>query len=297
MSTFELIRTETANKMDSNKETSVKRMCRLLEVSRSGYYDFLDRKTASPPEREERLLAMIRAIHAQYEGAYGVRRMHRELVEAGEKVSRKRVRRIMRENGIRSVHTPKFIKTTDSNHDLGYSPNLLNQDFGVDAPDRVWVGDITYVWTAEGWCYLAVLLDLYSRRVVGWALDDNLRTELPLRALQRALEARSPSSGLIHHSDRGSQYAAHAYRKVLAKWKASQSMSGAGNCYDNAVAESFFASLKKERLHHMAFATRTEAYDAIARYIDGFYNPARRHSALGNTSPLQYEREGVAMAA
>ena len=297
MSPFELIRTETANDTPSNKGTSVKRMCRLLEVSRSGYYDHLNRQAAPPPEREERLIAMIRAIHAECEGAYGVRRMHRELLEAGERVSRKRVRRLMRDNGIRSVQTPKFIKTTDSNHDLGYAPNLLNQQFGVDAPDRAWVGDITYVWTAEGWCYLAVLLDLYSRRVVGWALDDNLRTELPLRALQRALEARSPSSGLIHHSDRGSQYAAHAYRKVLAKWKASQSMSDAGNCYDNAVAESFFASLKKERLHHMAFATRTEAYDAIERYIDGFYNPARRHSALGYISPLQYEQEGAPIAA
>lgn len=289
MSKFELIRTEAANH-------SVQRMCRLLEVSRSGYYAYLERRAKPLPERQERLLAMIRATHAECQGAYGVRRIHRELVESGEQVSRKTVRRIMREHGIRAVQTPNFIKTTDSNHALGFAENLLKQDFCVDEPDRVWVGDITYVWTAEGWCYLAVLLDLFSRRVVGWAFDDHLRTELPLRALTRALEARSPAPGLIHHSDRGCQYAAHAYRKVLATWQASQSMSDAGNCYDNAVAESFFASLKKERLHHMAFATRTEAYDAIESYIDGFYNPTRRHSTLGYISPLQYEREGGAIA-
>jgi putative transposase len=142
-----------------------------------------------------------------------------------------------------------------------------------------------------------VLLDLHSRRVVGWAMDDNLRTDLPLRALDRALGARSPKPGLIHHSDRGSQYAAAGYRKVLATWQVSQSMSDAGNCYDNAVAESFFASIKKERLHHAAFATRTEAYDAVERYIDGFYNPTRLHSALGYVSPLRYERSCVPLAA
>lgn len=291
MSAFELIRTEAAGH-------SVKRMCRLLGVSRSGYYDHLERRSAPPPARDERLVSMIRSFHAAAEGAYGVRRMHRELVDAGERVSRKVVRRLMRENGIQSVHTPPpFTKTTDSAHDLGFAPNLLGQDFQTWAPDRVWVGDITYIWTAEGWCYLAVLLDLYSRRVVGWALDDNLRTDLPLRALQRALEARSPAPGLIHHTDRGRQYAAAEYRKMLAKWQVSQSMSDAGNCYDNAVAESFFASLKKERLHHTAFATRTEAYDAVERYIDGFYNPTRRHSTLGFLSPLEYEMEARLAAA
>ena len=203
----------------------------------------------------------------------------------------------MREHGIRSVHPRPFHKTTDSNHALGFAPNLLGQDFTVNAPDRIWVGDITYVWTAEGWAFLAVLLDLYSRRVVGWAMGESLHAELPLRALQRALGARSPAPGLIHHSDRGSQYAAHEYRKLLARWQVSQSMSGAGNCYDNAVAESFFASLKKERLHHMVFATRTEAYDAVERYIDGFYNPTRRHSLLGYVSPLAYERQEGAAAA
>jgi putative transposase len=290
MSPFELIRAEAA-------DHSIQRMCRLLGVSRSGYYDHLTRREQPPTSRHERLLALIRSIHAACGGAYGVRRMHRELLDAGERVSRKLVRRLMREHGIRSVHPRPFHKTTDSNHALGFAPNLLGQDFTVDAPDRIWVGDITYVWTAEGWAYLAVVLDLYSRRVVGWAMSDSLHTELPLRALQRALGARSPAPGLIHHSDRGSQYAAHEYRKLLARWQVSQSMSGAGNCYDNAVAESFFASLKKERLHHMVFATRTEAYDAVERYIDGFYNPTRRHSLLGYVSPLAYERREGEVAA
>lgn len=290
MSPFELIRTEAA-------EHSIQRMCRLLGVSRSGYYDYQARREQPPTPRNDRLIALIRAVHAACEGAYGVRRMHRELLDAGENVSRKLVRRLMRDHGIRSVHTRHFHKTTDSNHDLGFAPNLLEQDFKTQAADRVWVGDITYIWTAEGWTYLAVLLDLYSRRVVGWAMDDCLHAELPLRALQRALGARSPAPGLIHHSDRGSQYAAREYRKQLAQWQVSQSMSGAGNCFDNAVAESFFASLKKERLHHMVFATRTEAYDAVERYIDGFYNPTRRHSLLGYVSPLRYERQDGVIAA
>jgi transposase InsO family protein len=281
---FDHIRAEAA-------EHSVQRMCGLLGVSRSGYYDHVARQEQAPPIDDERLVAKIRAFQSVAEGAYGTRRMHRELQADGEHVGRRRVRRLMREHGIVAVQTKLFHKTTDSNHDLGYAPNLLQQDFATDAPDRVWVGDITYLWTAEGWCYLAVLLDLYSRRVVGWAIDNHMRAELPLRALNRALEARGPQPGLIHHTDRGSQYAAHIYREVLATWGASQSMSDAGNCYDNAVAESFFASIKKERLSLRAFATRTEVYDAVARYIDGFYNPTRRHSTLGDISPMQYERE------
>ena len=172
MSPFELIRTEAA-------DYSIQRLCRLLDVSRSGYYDYLARREQPPAPRHDRLIVLIRAVHASCEGAYGVRRMHRELLEVGENVSRKLVRRLMREHGIRSVHTPRFHKTTDSNHSLGFAPNLLGQDFTTVAADRVWVGDITYVWTAEGWCYLAVLLDLYSRRVVGWAMDSSLHTDLP----------------------------------------------------------------------------------------------------------------------
>ena len=290
MSVFELIRTEAAHH-------PVKRLCRLLEVSRSGYYDHVARRAERPPPAQDRLVVMMRAIHATCEGAYGTRRMHRELLAAGERLGRRKVRQLMRENDIRAVQTPRKPRTTDSKHDLGFAPNLLEQDFATEAPDRVWVTDITYVCTATGWCYLAVVLDLYSRRVVGWAFDEHMRTELPLRALKRALQSRNPSPGLIHHSDRGSQYAAKDYRKMLTQWQLAPSMSGTGNCYDNAVAESFFASLKKERLNHMAFATKTEAFDAIAQYIDGFYNPTRRHSTLGYISPMEYERVNVPMAA
>jgi putative transposase len=284
---FDHIRAESASH-------SVQRMCRLLGVSRSGYYDYVARQGQPPPADDERLVTKMRAFQSAANGTYGTRRMHRELAADGERVGRRRVRRLMREHGIVAVQTLLFHKTTDSNHTMGFSPNLLQQNFATEAADRVWVADITYVWTAEGWCYLAVLLDLFSRRVVGWALDKHMRAELPQRVLSRALQARSPQPGLIHHSDRGSQYAAKSYRKLLATWAVSQSMSGAGNCYDNAVAESFFASLKKECVSRSPFATRTEAYDAIAQYIDGFYNPTRRHSTLGYVSPMMYEQSAHA---
>ncbi|NRA32815.1 MAG: IS3 family transposase [Polyangiaceae bacterium] len=235
--------------------------------------------------------ARIRAAHRECEGAYGSRRMARRLKEDGEHVGRRRVRRLMRENSVFAVQPRRFRKTTDSDHDFGIAPNLLEQDFDVKQLNRVWVSDITYIWTEEGWSFLAVVLDLCSRRVVGWAIDDNMKADLPLKALERALRSRQPTSGLIQHSDRGSQYASHRYRKLLADWEAIASMSGTGNCYDNAVAESFFASLKKERIRHQAFATRTEAHDAVAKYIDGFYNPTRYHSTLGYLSPVRYEQE------
>jgi transposase InsO family protein len=275
VSVFAQIRAEAA------EGSSVQRVCKLLGVSRSGYYDHQARE---------------RAFQSLADGTYGARRLHREIVDDGEHVGRRRVRRLMREHGIVAVQTKLFRKTTDSNHSLGYAPNLLQQDFATASVDRVWVGDITYLWTGEGWCYLAVMLDLFSRRVVGWALDEHMRADLPQRALSRALQARNPQPGLIHHSDRGSQYAAHDYRKMLATWGMAQSMSGAGNCYDNAVAESFFASLKKECTSRHAIATRTEAYDAVARYIDGFYNPTRRHSTLGYVSPLRYEQQAALAA-
>ncbi len=290
MSVFDHIRAEAA------EGSSVQRVCALLGVSRSGYYDHVARQALPTPSDEERLVTKMRAFQSAANGTYGKRRMHRELVADGEQVGRRRVGRLMREHGIVAVQTKLFHKTTDSNHKLGFAPNLLQQSFATHGADRVWVGDITYLWTGEGWCYLAVLLDLFSRRVVGWAIDEHMRADLPQRALERALQARCPQPGLIHHSDRGSQYAAHGYRKVLASWSVVQSMSDAGNCYDNAVAESFFASLKKECTSRTAFATRTEAYDAVARYIDGFYNPTRRHSTLGYVSPLRYEQQAALAA-
>jgi putative transposase len=206
-----------------------------------------------------------------------------------EPVGRNRVARLMRINGLLARAPRRFRVTTDSDHLMPVAPNLLQQNFRVDEPNRVWVGDITYVWTAQGWGYLAVLLDLYARRVVGWSFANHMRRELPLKALRRALGARRPAPGLIHHSDRGSQYASDEYQRVLVNHHVVCSMSRPGDCYDNAVAESFFASLKKECLSRIHFATHTEAYDAIARYIDCIYNPIRRHSTLGYLSPINFE--------
>jgi putative transposase len=260
-------------------------------VSPSGYYAWLKRE-AGPRRRESaRLTAKLRAVHAQTRGVYGARRMVRELRADGECVSRKWVVRLMRDGGLRATGARRFRATTDSNHSEPVAPNLLDRQFRPDAPNRAWVGDITYVWSAEGWCYVAVLLDLYAKRVVGWAMASHLRTELPLNALKRALATRRPPPGLVHHTDRGCQYASAAYQAVLRDHELTCSMSRAGDCYDNAVAESFFASLKKECLHRHAFATRTEVYDAVAAYIDGFYNPVRRHSAAGYLSPINRELE------
>ena len=279
MSPFEIILAEAA-------QFPVTVLCALLGVSTSGYYAFLARGRSMREATDLRLTTKIRAVHARTRGVYGSRRMAEEL---DEPVGRNHVARLMRENDLLARSPRRFRVTTDSKHSLPIAPNLLEQDFTADGPNRVWVGDITYVWTAEGWGYLASLLDLFGRRVVGWAFADHMRTELPLKALQRALEARSPAPGLIHHSDRGSQYASREYRQVLRDHQLACSMSRAGDCYDNAVAESFFASLKKECLSRVHFATLTEAYDAIAAYIDGFYNPVRRHSALGYLSPINYE--------
>ena len=293
MSLFAHIRAEAA-------EFSIERLCRLVDVSRSGYYAWLQRQHRRPSakkQREFRLVTKIRAIQKAVGGVYGSRRMTAELRADGEEVGRRLVRRLMRRHGLQAQGPRRFRVTTDSNHSEPIAPNLLEQNFVTAAPDLAWVADITYVWTAEGWSYLAVVLDLFSRRVVGWSFADHMRTELPLAALERALAVRQPAPGLIHHSDRGSQYASHAYRAVLRDHQVAQSMSRAGDCYDNAACESFFATLKKERLHRQHFATRTEAFDAIANFIDGFYNPTRRHSALGYLSPIDFENMPLAQAA
>jgi transposase InsO family protein len=283
VSAFELVRAEAAN-------FPVSVLCELLDVSTSGYYAWLERPPSTRDRDDVRLVAKIRAVHSSNGAVYGSRRMTEELRADDEVVGRSRVVRLMQEHELHARKARKFKTTTDSKHDKAIAPNLLEQQFDVDAPNEAWVGDITYVWTTEGWGYLAVLIDLFSRRVVGWSFADHMRRELPLKALERAFEAREPDAGLIHHSDRGSQYASGDYRAALTNRDVACSMSRAGDCYDNAVAESFFASLKKECIHRHHFATRTEAYDAIAKYIDGFYNPIRRHSALGYLSPIDYER-------
>jgi len=264
-------------------------LCEAVGVSRSAYYAW---RSSEPSARElanERILAEIRAIHVENEARYGSPRVVNELRERGHEVGKHRVARLMRENGIFARMRRRFRHTTDSNHKLPVAPNLLEQNFTATAPNQAWVGDITYIWTAEGWSYLAVLLDLYSRRVVGWALRKSLNRELAVAALRHALTCRRPTTGLVHHTDRGSQYASQEYRSLLDAHGVRCSMSAAGNCYDNAVAESFFATLKKELVHGCAFETRSEAYDAISDYIENYYNAKRRHSAAGNQSPINFE--------
>ncbi len=276
---------------------TVVELCDNLGIGRSSHYARRDRKPSQRARDNERLTVEIRAIHAASKQRYGSPRIHAELVENGRQVGENRVARLMREQDIKARPRRRFRVTTDSKHDDPIAPNLLQRDFDAERPNQVWVGDITYIWTAEGWCYLAVLLDLYSRRVVGWALKRTLSRELALTALGNALRMRRPPSGLIHHTDRGCQYASKDYRRMLSVHRVTPSMSRKGDCWDNAVAESFFATLKKELVHGCAFQTRTEAYDAIADYIDNFYNAWRRHSHNGYVSPNAAESNSVALAA
>ncbi len=274
----------------AKKEFPVHRLCRVLGVSQSGYFAWRRRPASSRQREDLVLLAHIRSAFALSNETYGSPRMTRELQESGLRVGRRRTARLMRENGLKARQKRRFKRTTDSHHPLPIAPNLLDQDFSAERPNEKWNADISYVWTAEGWLYLAVVLDLFARRVVGWAASDRLHKELPLEALRKALAIRQPSAGLIHHSDRGSQYCSVAYQAVLKEHGILVSMSGKGNCFDNAVVETFFKTLKSEMVWRTAFQTRAEARDAIARYIDGFYNPVRRHSTLDFISPAQFER-------
>jgi putative transposase len=217
----------------------------------------------------------------------------RELQEAGLKVGRRRTARLMRANGLRARPKRRFTRTTDSHHAHPIAPNLLDQDFSAERPDEKWGSDISYIWTREGWLYLAVVIDLFARRVVGWAVSERLHTDLALTALRRALALRRPAPGLIHHADRGSQYCSAAYQAELRAHGFQISMSGRGNCFDNAMVETFFKTLKSELVWRTVFQTRAEAEQAIGGYIDGFYNPVRRHSALDFLSPVQFERRAA----
>jgi transposase InsO family protein len=233
----------------------------------------------------------IKRVFEASRGTYGSPRVHAELLELGHELDVKRVARIMAEMGLVARRKPKFRKTTDSNHDLPVAANVLDREFEVTEPDRVWVADITYIWTLEGWMYLAVIIDLFSRRVVGWSMADHMRTELVLDALSAALGSRAPSeAGLLFHSDRGSQYAATAYQEALDTAGILCSMSRRANCWDNAVAESFFSTLKTELVHNVIFTTKASAKFSIAEWIDVFYNGQRRHSTIGHVAPADYER-------
>jgi putative transposase len=269
-------------------------MCRVLDVAPAGYYVW--EKRSSPCARaiaDERLVLNIRLSHAASDGAYGAPRVLRDLRDDGFHVGQKRVARLMRREGLEGRAPRRFVRTTDSNHTYPVAPNLLQRQFDVHGvtPNRVWVSDITYIPTHQGWLYLAVVLDLASRRVIGWAMRDSLEAELALSALRMALAARKPEPGLIHHSDRGVQYACDAYRARLAAHHVQASMSRTGDCWDNAVAESFFATLELELIARRTWRTHADARQAIFRFIETWYNRKRRHSTLDYLSPVQYEQQ------
>lgn len=273
---------------DHRETFKVGRMCKLLNVSRSGYYDWLHRPESRRRRENRALEAQIRVLHADSHGIYGAVKIHRDLVDNGVRCGKNRVARIMRKAGIRSRTKKKFKATTNSKHNLPVAPNLLNQNFTAQAPDRTWVGDITYIHTGEGWLYLAVLLDLFNREVVGWSASSRMSRQLAIEALQMALGRRKPGKHLLHHSDRGSQYASADYQKIIKDHKMICSMSRKGNCYDNAVAESFFGRLKAEWVNHYRYSTRDEAIQSLFYYIEIFYNRKRSHSSINYSNPQEY---------
>jgi transposase InsO family protein len=269
-------------------------MCKTLEVSRSGFYAWLGRDESDRARDDGRLSALIRGIFDESRGIYGAPRIHRVLRHRGVRCGRKRVARLMQLAGLRSKVRRKFrVKTTDSNHDHPIAPDLVGQDFSAKAPDQVWVSDITYIATDEGWLYLASTMDLFSRRIVGWSMASTLHASLVVSALQMGVDQRRPAAGLIHHSDRGVQYASSEFRDVLDDHGFVASMSRKGNCYDNAAKESFFHTLKTELVHHEHYRTRAEARASIFDYIEAFYNRQRLHSTLGYVSPADFERAGT----
>jgi len=270
-------------------EYPVRLMCRVLVVSRGGFYAWLDRAPSRRAHTDARLRVAIRAIHAESRRTYGSPRIHRELRAQGQRHGRKRIARLMRHEGLRAKRSRRYQATTQSDATRPAAPNTLGRQFAVRAVNRVWAGDVTACWTAEGWLYLAALLDLGSRRVVGWATSGTLDQTLTQAALRRALVQRQPAAGLLHHSDRGTPYTAAAYQAALTAAHVAVSMSRPGDCWDNAVMESFFATLKTELVHDARWGTRGAATAALAMYIEGWYNRRRRHSTLDYLSPAEYE--------
>jgi transposase InsO family protein len=276
--------------IDAKKaDVAVETACAVLNVSVSGFYAWKNRSASKRQTDDMVLLAHIRAEFATSNETYGSPRMHAELKESGLAMGVHRVARLMSENGLKARQKTRFKRTTDSDHGGLVAKNVLDQDFTADAPDQKWGVDISYVWTAEGWLYLAIVLDLYSRKIVGWSMSDRMKKGLAMEALRRAIILRQPPPGLIHHSDRGSQYCADDYRRILRDHGLVASMSGRGNCYDNAMVETVFKTIKSELVWRASFASRTEAAKEIGQYIEGFYNPRRRHSSLGYISPAAFE--------
>lgn len=270
-------------------EFRVRTMCRVLAVSRAGYYAWCARPVSARARTDAMLATRLRVLHAASRRTYGSPRLHQELRAEGIVCGRHRVARVMRQVGLAAMPPRRFRVTTESDHPAPIAANHLARDFVVGPVNRRWAADLTYLETAAGWAYLAVVLDLGSRRVVGWACGARLDGSLPHDALQQALARRRPAPGLVHHSDRGTQYAAHAYRALLGAHGGTASMSRRGDCWDNAVVESFFATLKRECVRGARYPTRAAAHDALTDYIDHWYNRRRRHSALGYLSPEDYE--------
>jgi transposase InsO family protein len=276
---------------ERRSEWPVTQMCRVLEVSRSGFYAWQSREPSATAARREELTEQVTQIHAEVKARYGSPRMHAELVDRGHDCCVNTVARVMREAGIAAKTKRKFRQTTDSNHPHPVAENVLDRQFDPDEPNASWVADVTYIPTREGWLYLAVVVDLFSRMVVGWSLAATMTSRLVVDALEMAL-ARRPegSSDLVAHSDRGSQYASEHYQRRLEEERIVCSMSRRGNCWDNAPMESFFASLKKELVHDEDYVTREKAKASIFEYIEAFYNRVRRHSSLGYVAPAEFER-------
>jgi len=274
----------------SSEEFEVAIMCQILQVSRSGYYAWTRRAPSSRAQRQEKLIQQIRTAHEQSNGAYGSPRIHAELAQQQIEISLNTVAKLMKKAGIRSLRRRRFmVRTTDSNHDLPVAPNLLDRQFQAELPNQKWCCDITYIPTAEGFLYLAAVMDLCSRRIVGWSMAEHLRTELCLEALKMALGRRRVGSQLLHHSDRGVQYASGDYQRLLESNGICVSMSRTGNCYDNAAMESFWSTLKTELVHHMQYKSHDQARGSIFQFIECWYNRKRRHSAIGYKSPEAFE--------
>jgi putative transposase len=267
----------------------VKRSCAILDVSESGFYAWQGRKPSQRQRDDMVLLAHVRSQFFTSHETYGSPRMTVELKEAGVAIGRHRVARLMRENGLKAFQKRRFKRTTDSAHGGLIAPNMLDQDFETTGPNQKWGVDISYIWTAEGWLYLAIVLDFFSRRIIGWSVSDRIKKDLALSALKRAIAIRRPPQDVIHHSDRGSQYCSDKYQALLKKHGFIISMSGKGNCYDNAMVETVFRTIKSELIWRTIYKTRSQAITDIEAYIDGFYNPRRRHSALGYKSPIAFE--------
>lgn len=272
-------------------------LCQVMGVSRSGFYAYLKHDDQPKSKYGLALLATVKEIFESTQGSYGSRRMSRALRESGYNIGRYQARSLMRQCGLQVRLTRRFKVTTKSHHHYPVAPNLLDRHFDVATPDKVWGTDVTYLWTQEGWLYLAVVIDLFSRKVVGWSIDPRMKTDLVINALTMAVWRRQPAKGLLHHSDRGSQYASYRYQDELKKHGMISSMSRKGDCWDNAVVERFFRSLKTERTNHRIYLTREAARRDVIDYIEMFYNSQRLHSYLGYRSPNEFERQALERAA